>query len=485
MGFKKCGALLSRNKIDKYLISSVILALIVRLGLIWSQPNLTPYAGMFASLDNAARNLVEGHGYVIGNEHLAAFYQLPPGTSTMLAGTYWLFGKYNFIYFRIIEAIIDSFGCLFMFFIGKELFSRRVGLISAFLYAVWLPIAYLSTWPLHDALMPFITLVCLYFFVLGVKRNAIKFYILSGLLAGIGCYFQPTLLLLPLFFGLALFIYNLHKYNFKQQAVNVVKVTAVSMLTLVLVITPWVVRNYHVTGALVVMRPGPWSTMWEGFGEFGNNPVGAQLSDEATYELAVKESGYNIEYLSPAYQAFFKAKVLNAIKEHPGWYAGLVAKRIPRAIFNFSELGLYSLPLIRVEYPVWMNYLYDTGPVGYNWAIKKMLQGISDGTFWVMFKTYPFGAFYLVLVWVFAIVPPLLSIFAFWIARRNWRSLILVATVPLYFILFHMFIFVASYKSIVPASLGYIIFNAITLEYFYGRIKGRTTVGSESTTSAS
>jgi 4-amino-4-deoxy-L-arabinose transferase-like glycosyltransferase len=473
----------SKIKIDKFLVAIILLALIVRLGIIWSQPVITPYFGTMTAIENAARNLVEGHGYATGNEKFTPFYQLPPGTSILLAGTYWIFGQYTYIYLRIFQAIIDSFGCLFIFLAGRELFGRRVGLISAFLYAVWLPIAYLSTWPLHDALMPFITLVCLYFFVMGVRRNAIKFYILSGLFAGIGCYFQPTILFLPLCFGLGLFIYNLHKSNFKEQLVNVAKVTAISILALALVITPWIVRNYHVTGSVIIMRPGPWSTVWEGFGEFGQNPVGAQLSDEATYELARKESGYNIEYLSPAYQALFKSKVLNAMKEHPGWYSGLVAKRIPRAIFNFSELGIYNLPMIRADYPVWIKYLYDTGPVGYVTAIKKMFQGIGDGTFWVMLKTYPYGAFYFVLVWVFAIIPPLLSIFALWIARRNWRSLVLVATVPIYFIVIHIFTLVASYKSIVPGSLGYIIFSAIALDYIYSLIKRKSTIGSKSVAS--
>jgi len=463
-----------RIKFDKFLLIIFLLALIIRLGLVWYQPYITPYWGMMTPIENAARNLAEGRGYVIGNEEFTPYYILPPGTSAMLAGTYLIFGQYEYIYLRCVQAIIDSFGCLLIFLVGRELFSRRVGLISAFLYAVWLPIAYLSTWPLHDALMPFITLICLYLFVMGVKRKAIKFYVLSGLFVGIGCYFQPTLLLLPLFFGLGLFIYNLHKSNLRKQVVNTAKVTAIAVLTVVIVITPWIVRNYHVSDSVIVMRPGPWSGLWEGFGEFGENPVGAQLSDETTYELARKESGYDIEYMSPAYEAFFKPKVLNAIKEHPGWYAGLLLERIPRAIFYFSELGIYYLPMIKTDYPVWLEYLYDKGPVGYVWAIKKMLQGMGDGTFWAMLKTYPYGAFYFVLVWLFAIIPPLLSIFALWAARKNWRLLVLVATVPVYFIFIHIFTFVASYKSMLPGSLGYIIFSAIALDYIYRRIRGTT-----------
>ena len=102
-----------------------------------------------------------------------------------------------------------------------------------------------------------------------------------------------------------------------------------------------------------------------------------------------------------------------------------------------------------------------------------MFTGMEDGTFWTMLRTHPFGAFYLVVVWGFAIIPPILSIFAFWIARKDWRPLVLIATVPAYFIIIHIFTFVASYKSMVPGSLGYIIFSAIALDYIYSRIKSK------------
>jgi hypothetical protein len=157
----------------------------------------------------------------------------------------------------------------------------------------------------------------------------------------------------------------------------------------------------------------------------------------------------------------------------------MVVKRIPIAIFIPSELGIFNLPLINTDYLIWLKYLYGTGPPGYVAPIKTLFQGVGDGTFWAMFKTHPYGAFYLVLVWLFAIIPPLMSIFAFWVARRNWRLLALVATVPVYFISIHIFTMVANYKSLVPGSLGYIIFSAIVFDYIYCRIKCRAAVGSE------
>jgi len=458
-------AINSKIKIDKFLLIIFLLALTVRLGLIWCQPHITPYLGMITPIENAARNLVEGHGYAVGNEQLTPYYILPPGSSILIAGTYWIFGDYSLIYPRVVQAIIDSFGCLLIFLIGRELFGRRVGLLSAFLYSIWLPIAYLSTWPLHDALMPFFTLLCLYFFVMGAIRNDIKFYILSGVFAGVSCYFQPSTLLLPLFFGLGLLLYNLYRFNFKENLVDVLKNTALMVLALVLLVTPWMVRNYQVAGGFVGMRPGIWSGMWEGFGEFGENPVGAQFSDEATYELARKELGYDIEYLSPGYQAFFKTKALKAMTEHPGWYIGLLARRVPRSIVYTSELGINCI-------------LRDAD--SWNPTITELIVTVKNGTLWEVAKSHPHSTIYIVLYYLFAIAPVLLSIFGIWVVRKKWRALALILTITVYFALVHIVLFTASYKSKVPGSLAYIILSAIALDYFYSMIKERVNPDSES-----
>ena len=495
--------MLDRIKSNKLLILTLLLILLlavgVRVGIICNEPRIYPEEGIMTPIGEAARNLVEGRGYVIDEQYVASIVELiineqklfdiqdvpppeneqftpyhgiPPGPSVLLAGTYWAFGEYRYIYLRVIQAIITSFGCLLMFLIGRELFSRRIGLIAAFLYAIYLPIAYLSTWPLHDALMPFITLVSLYFFIKAVQTKAIKFYILSALVIGISCYFQPSTFLLPLFFGLGLFIYNLGKSNFREHIANAAKVTAIMMAVLVLVLSPWIARNYYVTGkVMVLMRSsGPWQGMWEGFGEFGENPVGAVFSDELTYEMVKEELGYDVEYQSPEFEEHLKGKVLNTIKEHPVWWLSILARRVPLTIVYPSEVGIQHYPRDNEGNVLWDEYSRE------NPGIAQFMTLVEDGTlweymFWDYIQIYPYGAFVRMLIALFAVVPFLLSIAAFWIERRNWRKLVLVAILPVYFSAVHMMIFFAFlFKSVLPGSLAYIIFSAIALDYFYRRI---------------
>jgi len=468
--------LLHKIKLYKFLILIIILAFGIRLGIIFGTCISTPYTGMLSHYllspysgetalhGEGARNLVEGRGFVADEnyvgiilglqqgyklidlqdipppeeEHFSPIYQFTPGTSFLLAGTFWVFGEYRYIYLRVIQAIIDSFGCLLIFLIGRELFSKRIGLISAFLYSIWVPIAYLSTWVLHDALMPFITLLSLYFFIVAIRTGGNKFYILSAISVGIGCYFQPTIMLLPLIFGLVLFLHEFHRADLKKHVFKAIKVTVIMMAVLILFISPWVVRNYNILGTVTyAMRgPGLWVTIWEGFGEFGENPAGAALDDTITYEQA-KSWGYEGKIFTPEYNDFFKPKVLDAIKEHPSWWLSLLARRIPSSLGYSSELGVYFCEFISAVLKSPFNIVLCRG----------------------------LGA-------MFTITPILLSLFAVWIMRRRWKTLLLVALLPVYFSLVHIFFFSSSYKSIAPGTVGYIILSAVALDYIYGMIKG-------------
>lgn len=478
------------------LVLIILLALGVRLGITYNTRGVYYYAGMTISFGEVARNLVEGRGFVSGGEYarrvwklqeekrmlvdfqdvpapkddsFAPFYALPPGPSVLLAGTYWAFGEYRYIYLRVIQALIDSFGCLLMFLIGRELFNRRIGLIAAFLYALYLPIASLSTLVLHDALVPFIALLSLYFFIRAVRRGSIKLYILSALFVGIGGYFQPTILLLPLMFGVALFIYNLRKLNLREQVANMVKITAIMMAVVVLVISPWIARNYRITGAVMIMRSSLWQGIWEGFGEF-ENPVGAVFSDEITYAQVREEVGYDIKYGTPEYDAVLKEKSLRAIKEHPGWWLSILARRVPRALVYFSDIGIGYYPRDEVG-----NIVLNESVVLE--TLPWLREALKSGIFWEFVKSRIYATFYsgLVLpglVLLFSFVPVLLSLAGIWLMRRKWRMLVLVATIPIYFSAVHMLVFVSQSKSLLPGSLAYIIFSATALYWMYSAIKG-------------
>ncbi|MGD0794313.1 MAG: glycosyltransferase family 39 protein [Dehalococcoidales bacterium] len=471
----------------------ILLAIGIRVGITYNTLGVPEYSGMAVDIGEAARNLAEGRGYVVDSAYMGAisrlqaeknmlvdlqdvpppvvevfspYYALPPGPSALLALTYKVFGEYRYIYFRLLEAIISSFGCLFIFLLGKELFNRNIGLFAALVYAVYLPLAYISTWALHDALIPFITLLAVYLFILGAKRKALKFYILAGLTTGIGCYFQPTVVLLPLSFGLGLFIYRLGESNLRKNITHVIMTSAVMMVVVVLVVSPWVARNYHITGKIMLMRPSTWQAVWEGFGEF-ENPVGAVLNDEVTYEQVKDELGYNIPYGTPEYDAVLRGKSIKAIEEHPFWWLSILARRAPHTIVYGSELGIAHYPRDTHGNILWGETQAQAD------SHSRFIIAIKSANFgeaWEILRTHPYAIFSSGMTLLFAFLPLLLSIIGIWLMRREWRAIVLVATVLFYFSVVNILFFV-NWKTLVPGALAYVLFSAITLHYVVLRLK--------------
>jgi 4-amino-4-deoxy-L-arabinose transferase-like glycosyltransferase len=477
-----------------FLTLIILLAIGIRVGITINTLGVPIYSGMAIFIGEAARNLAEGRGYVIDSAYIGAiskvqtennmlvdlqdvpppdvgvytpYYELPPGPSLLLAGTYRVFGEYRYIYFRLIEAIISSFGCLLIYLLGKELFNRNVGLVAAFLYAIYLPLAYISTWVLNDALVPFFTLLSLYLFVMGVRKKSITYYILAGFTVGIGCYFSPSIVLLPVIFGLGVLIYAFGQSGFKKNILNVFKITAIMILVPAVVLSPWIVRNYNITGHVMLMRPAFWQGIWEGFGEY-KNPVGAVLNDAITYEQVTKELGYNIPYGTPEFDAVLREKSINAIKANPGWWLSVLARRVPHTIVYGTDMGIAYIPRDSQG-----NIRYDTPSDDSYSRFIIALKSAKILKAWEIIREHPYATFTSGMALLFTFIPVLLSIICICVARREWRAIVLVATVPLYFCVLNIIFFV-NWKTLLPGALAYVLFSAIALNYFASKFKKRS-----------
>ncbi len=473
----------------KWLIVIFFLALLVRFILIYLNPRNS--VGEDPFIFDLARNMLAGKGYGFSyNEvstvsayslywpnsgNFAPYTALPLGLSALIAGLYLVFGitSHIFTQIRVLQVIIDSFACIFIFLIGKELLNKKVGYISAFIYSIFLPIAYIATCPIHDALMPFFITVSLYYFILGVKRDSIKYYIVSAIVIGISCYFQPTTIVLPLMLGLGVFIYSIYKTSLIKNILNSLKVTAIMMIVLVLIISPWMIRNYNISGYITPMRPSSWLGIYEGFAEFGTNPANAELCEITMLEQASKDVGHNIIYTSKECDDYFKNKVISTIKNNPVWYLGLLAKRLPHAIVFTSDIGIEYIPrdsqgisLIDPQGGTRVSEYYQQHP-----TVTELVKKVSNGTFIEFTKKYPYSVFTDVIIVLYGILPIILSILGIYVYRKYWRKLVLLLTIPLYFILVSMPIVVGAAKHKLPGQVGYIMLSGLAIYWLYCKIR--------------
>jgi hypothetical protein len=454
---------------NKKLILIFLLALGARLGLLYMSHDVLDGSGMSLGYANVARNLLLGRGFVLSDESFlrelpnnqskrgklldvedylpgiptSQDVSLKPevnrmtGYSVLLAMTYLIFGQQRYIYLQVIQAIVDSLSVFMIFWIAGIIFNRKIGLLSAFLFAIYWPEVRAAVSALHWAWMPFITVLATYLLIRASvdESKKIKIYILIGLIIAVGTYIHALMVLLPVFFGIGI-IFN---KGFRKGLIA----TGIMMSTVILLLIPWIIRNYKIFHRFIPTAVTLWQATWEGFGEF-KNPFGAVLDDGATYKMVIDE-GYNVEYGSLEFSDVLKEKVLKVIREHPFWYIGSVIKRTFKVtLFLRPDLGIYSMPY-------WNKYKDKGGTVlGY-------------------FKEYP-RQFIIRLISMFITgITFLTALVGIWLTRAKLKTTILLVMVPFYFIAEIAPLAADSPAYILPGHFVFLIFTAISLEYLYQR----------------
>ncbi len=163
---------------------------------------------------------------------------------------------------QAMNSVFASATCWPIFGIGKRVFSRRIGLSSAWLwvvlpYAVLLPLEWMWDQSL-SALMLAIIVWATFRLSESVSSLSLTIY---GLLWGLAALVNPTLcVMLPFLLGWVIFRRGQTGWISLAAAAKVIFV-------FVLVLTPWSIRNYYAIDGLVFVKSNFGMEFW-----LGNNP---------------------------------------------------------------------------------------------------------------------------------------------------------------------------------------------------------------------
>jgi len=344
------------------LLATVLLALVVRLALLIALHDSYYTAGM--AQGELARNLAEGRGFVVNipfSDSLARLQveqrrlidveeglrivspadrpedfrpfiaYMMPGQGMLLALTHLVSGHYRYLELQTVQAIADAFSVLFIYGIALTLFGKRVGLLAALLGALYIPSARMAISATRDAWMPLVYLGTSYAFILAWKSRRVAHFALAGGIVAVGSYFRSEVLMLPVFLAAGLFLLER-----KQRALA--RFALIGMIPVAVAIVPWTVRNYTVFDRLIPTNSGLWMAMWQSFGEYPND-FGASNNDNVTL-AQMRALGYTESYESPEYDDLFREKVLNVVRERPGWVMWTIARRMARIPFQMHSWGI-------------------------------------------------------------------------------------------------------------------------------------------------
>jgi 4-amino-4-deoxy-L-arabinose transferase-like glycosyltransferase len=169
-----------------------------------------------------------------------------------LAIVYKLFGI-NPIASRIIQSFISAFTCLILYHLTKKLIDLQTAMLSYIISIFYPYFIYYTGVLLSETITLF--LVCLFLFTMSLtlQNNKSWFPILSGLL--IGLIFLSKSVFLPFFLLSTLIILMFGKSKIKN--------TILFCLFFIIVISPWVIRNYGIYKTIIISpTKGGWN-LWE------------------------------------------------------------------------------------------------------------------------------------------------------------------------------------------------------------------------------
>ncbi len=276
-----------------------------------------PFGTWYDEADNGLQAL-----RIIREPHYRPVYtNLPTHFFYVIALSFKLWGV-STLSIRILTVIMGIATSVSAYFLGRELFNRRIGFILGFLLAVSRWSVNFSRIGLHGISTPLFEILALYFLLKGLRSQRACDFACGGLALGLGLCFYNPFILFPLVIALFIIYYIL----IKPQIVKIHFLNfTVFVLAALLVFAPvgqfalknpqlfWA-RTHKVSIFKAVPGPAAWQAMaesavkhllmfnYKGDPNGRHNLPGAPMLDFSTSVLFVLGLGYSLyRWRSPRY----------------------------------------------------------------------------------------------------------------------------------------------------------------------------------------
>jgi hypothetical protein len=378
----------------------------------------------------------------------AAIY--PPGYPLWLALVYAISGTRSAYAVQVVQLVLDSLSVLLIVAIASQAFAWRAAVAAGSLAAVSPLLAFYGATPLADAPTSWIVLGGMWMLVRVVTTERLVWAILAGAMIGASCWFRANALFLGV--GLAAIVVLCVRSGWQKKLL----LSGAVVLGLVVVIAPVVVRNSLAFNAFVPTGLGVGTNLWEGIGETERaSEFGAVYGDRELLEKERADLGLpdddRVSLYWPDGVARDRAranKALTVIGAHPGWYAGVIARRTGNLIkYAGDDSGIY-------------------GSTGVNITPSKNLPA--------KWRVFPLTAIVTAIGWAqsmlrFIILPMMLL--GIWLAmRQNWRvSAVLLAPV-LYYLVVGSFLHTEIRYSL-PAQALLFVFAGVAADWLLSKFR--------------
>ncbi|SYZ74075.1 conserved membrane hypothetical protein [Candidatus Zixiibacteriota bacterium] len=244
---------------------------------------------------------------------------------------------------RLLQEIVPSLSAALVFLIGNRLFSKKIGIIAGFGFALYGTMIFYDAMFLLEVLFVFLVLLAVYLMIISQSDIDWRKWLLIGFIMGLAAITRPNILLIvPLFM---IWIY----WSFKEIKGFARKMILPLILAIgtVVAIFPVTLRNYLVTGEAILISSQGGVNFY-----IGNNPDAEGLTmlmpevklDEslpwtefnaATRAAAEKEAGKKLTVGQES--SFWTKKAEHFIFSQPGKFISLTFKKLIYLFLGFEN----------------------------------------------------------------------------------------------------------------------------------------------------
>lgn len=194
-------------------------------------------------LDTARKLLSDGKLYYNGVEtvFIMPAYPLFIALIMKIFGT----GDFGVTALRLTQLLLQCGAAYLIYLIAREIFNKRVAIISLIFTAFYLPEYVVANLALTECLFRFLYLTLFYLSIIAIKENKIKWYVLGGIAWAATCLVRPNAAAFPLFI---LIYWIVNKYTIKEM----IKYTSIVAVVFCVMFSPWWIRNYNLKDKFIL-----------------------------------------------------------------------------------------------------------------------------------------------------------------------------------------------------------------------------------------
>jgi 4-amino-4-deoxy-L-arabinose transferase-like glycosyltransferase len=338
---------LLKKQLSKYLLLIIVfLSLVIRFGASFFLTDLDadPLHDPRLFVE-AGWNLASGNGFSVNGEIPAA--RRPPAYSFLLAGVFFIFGK-SLVAARVINILMSSLTVGLVYLLGRRLFNTSVGIIAALISAFHPVFIRYSLRLYADTFYALVlSIILLIFIKIHEHPDSLRTKLICGTLLGVAALIRSELL----FFMPLLLVWAVLTY---RQIYTALRAFVIILLPVIVIVTPWVVRNYAVFGVpMIASNLG--RTMWgvynpETFSDL--NLMGgwypAELGIRSVSDVPREAQDPAYRYLPEVeWDQYLRQAALESIKQNVRLLPKMAMYKLHRLIFTLGAVrDLLRFPLV-------------------------------------------------------------------------------------------------------------------------------------------